>query len=108
MIVTALLLSLLAANPESPPPRAELCLAHINAMIVEAERETGRVAGPSWFIRSWWTAKLPEDGTAEAWTGEQRTRLELSMAERKAADPEAFQAELQSCVDEAIEGGALP
>ena len=108
MIVAALLLSVLAANPDAEPPRAELCLAHVNAMIAEASRETGRVAGPSWFIRSWWTAKLPEEGAPEAWAAEQRTRLELSMPERKAADPDGYRAELQSCVNEAIEGGALP
>ena len=108
MIVAALILSVLAANPDPDPPRAELCLAHIEAMIAEAERETGRVAGPSWFIRSWWTARLPEDGAPEAWDAEQRTRLGLSMPVRKAGDPEAYRAELQSCVNEAIEGGALP
>ncbi len=108
MIVVALVLSVLVAGLDPAPPRAELCLAHVEAMIAEAERETGRVAGPSWFIRSWWTARLPEDGAPEAWSPEQRTRLGLSMPERKAADPEAYRAELQSCVDEAIDGGALP
>lgn len=108
MIITALLLSVLATDSDPQPPRAELCLAHMNAMIAEAQRETGRVAGPSWFIRDWWTARLPEDGTPEALNAEQRTRLELSIGERKAADPETYRAELQSCVDEAIDGGALP
>ncbi|HYD27561.1 hypothetical protein [Brevundimonas sp.] len=106
MIVVALLLSLPLVDPE--PPRAELCLAHVEAMIAEAGRETGRVAGPSWFIRSWWTAQLPEGDAPEAWSAERRERLALSMPERKAADPDAYTAELQSCVDEAIEGGALP
>ena len=108
MIVASLLLSVLAANPVPETPRAELCLAHVEAMIAEAERETGRVAGPSWFIRSWWTARLPEEDAPEAWSEEQRARLALSMEARKAANPEAYRAELQSCVDEAIEGGALP
>lgn len=108
MIVAALLLSLLAADPDPGPPRAELCLAHVEAMIAEAQRETGMVAGPSWFVRSWWTARLPEDGTPEAWSAEQRQALAASMPARKAADPEAYRAELQSCVGEAIEGGALP
>lgn len=90
MIVAALLLSVLVANPDPEPPRAELCLAHVEAMIGEAERETGMVAGPSWFIRSWWTARLPEEGAPEAWNGEQRARLALSMPERKAADPDAY------------------
>lgn len=108
MIVATLLLSVFAASPDPEPPRAELCLAHVEAMIAEAERETGMVAGPSWFIRSWWTARLPEDDAPEAWTEEQRAQLALSMPERKAAEPDGYRAELQSCVDEAIEGGALP
>ena len=85
MIVAALSLSMLAASPDPEPPRAELCLAHVEAMIAEAQRETGMVAGPSWFIRSWWTARLPEDDAPEAWSAEQRARLGLSMADRKAA-----------------------
>lgn len=108
MIAVALSLFVLAANPEVEPSRAELCLAHMNAMIAESQRETGRVAGPSWFIRDWWSAKLPEEESPEALTAEQRTRLELSMPERKVSDPEAYRAELQSCVGEAIEGGAVP
>ena len=107
-MITGLLFAFLLADPAPPPARAELCLAHVNAMIVEVGRETGRVAGPSWFIRDWWSARLPEDGAPDALTAEQRTALELSMAERRAADPDRRRAELQGCVDEAIEGGALP
>lgn len=106
VIALALPLALLAAEPE--PARAELCLAHVNAMIAEASRETGRVAGPSWFIRDWWTARLPEDGTPGALSEEQRAALAASMADRKAADPERYQAELKSCVEEAIDAGAVP
>ena len=106
MIATVLMLSVLTGDPQ--PARAELCLAHVNAMIAEASRETGRVAGPSWYLRDWWTARLPEEGQAGALTAEQRAQLELSMAERKAVDPETYRAELQSCVGEAIDGGALP
>jgi len=108
MIAAVLSLSMLAVDPDPGPPRAELCLAHMDAMIAEASRETGRVAGPSWFIRSWWSARLPEEDTPGVMTEEQRKALEDSMPGRKAADPDAYRAELQSCVDEAIEGGALP
>jgi hypothetical protein len=94
--------------PPAEPGRPELCLAHVNVMIAEAMRETGRVAGPSWFIRDWWEARTSRPDDAGALTGEQRTALEASMAERKARDPDAWRAELQACVDEAIEGGALP
>ena len=108
MIATALLLSALVASPDPEPPRAELCLAHVEAMIAEAQRETGMVAGPSWFVRSWWMARLPEEEAPETWSEEQRQALAASMPARKTADAEAYRAELQSCVDEAIEGGALP
>lgn len=107
-MIASLLFAIVLTDPAPPPARAELCLAHVNAMIVEAERETGRVAGPSWFIRSWWSARLPEDGAPGALTAEQRTALELSMPERRVADPDKHRAELQACVGEAIEGGALP
>lgn len=107
-MIASLLFAFVLSDPGSPPPRAELCLAHMDAMIAEAQRETGRVAGPSWFIRSWWTARLPEEKAPEALTTEQRRALEASLPERKAADPDGYRAELQSCVDEAIAGGALP
>ena len=103
-----LVLALAASAPGEEPARAELCVAHINTMIADASRETGRVAGPSWFIRSWWSVRLPEDGAPGALTAEQRAVLEASMPERRTADPDKYTAELQSCVDEAIEGGALP
>lgn len=102
----ALALTLFAADPE--PARAEVCLAYVNAMIVEASNETGRVAGPSWFIRDWWAERLPEPGAPGALTEEQRTALVASMPARKAADPEKYQAELRSCVVEAMDAGAVP
>ncbi|KQW82582.1 hypothetical protein [Brevundimonas sp. Root1279] len=102
----ALALTLLVAEPE--PARAELCRAHMNAMIAEAMKETGRVAGPSWFIRDWWTARLPEAGAPGALTAEQRAALEASMPARKAADPDKHRAELGSCVNEAMDAGAVP
>ena len=102
------LLFALALPDPAPPVRAELCLAHVNAMIAQASRETGRVAGPSWFIRDWWSARLPEDGAPGALTAEQRTALELSLAERRTTEADDYQTELQSCADEAIDGGALP
>lgn len=107
-MIAGLLFALVLTDPVVPPPRAELCLAHVNALIAHSQRETGMVAGPSWFIRSWWTARLPEEGSPGAFTEEQRLALDASMTGRKAADPDAYRAELQACVAEAIEGGALP
>lgn len=103
-----LVLALAASAPAEEPARSELCLAHINTMVADASRETGRVAGPSWFIRDWWAARLPPEGGAGALSTEQRGALEASIPRRRDADPEAYRAELQSCVDEAIESGALP
>lgn len=90
------------------PVRAELCLAHVNVMIAEADRETGRVAGPSWLVRDWWRARAPREGDAAALTPEQRQGLEASVETRRRSDPNGYQAALRSCVDEAIDGGAVP
>lgn len=102
-----LLLATLQTAP-AEPVRAELCLAHMNVMIADAMRESGRVAGPSWFIRDWWQERTPEPGAPGALTPEQRTALEQAVVERKARDPEGHGAELGSCVDEAIDAGAVP
>lgn len=102
-----LLFATLQSAP-AEPVRAELCLAHMNVMIADAMRESGRVAGPSWFIRDWWEERTPEPDQPGGLTPEQRQALEASMAERKARDPFAYDAELRACVDEAIEGGTLP
>lgn len=106
MLTSILILAM--ASPAAEPVRAEVCLAHVNVMISEAARETGRVAGPSWFVRDWWSARLPEDGATDALTVEQRTALEASVDARRQVEPEQYRARLSSCVDEAIEGGALP
>ena len=97
-----------AALIAAEPVRAEVCLAHVNVMIAEATRETGRVAGPSWLVRDWWRARLPRDGDAAALTAEQRLGLEASVETRRRGEPERYQAMLRSCVDEAIDGGAVP
>ena len=108
-MMLALLLALAGSDaPAHPPVRAELCSAHIEAFIAEQAEATGMVAGPSWFIRSWWSERLPEDGTPDALSEEQRTALIAAMPGRKASDPVAFQAELGSCIDEAVAAGAVP
>lgn len=95
-------------TPPAEPVRAELCLARMNVMIAEAMRETGRVAGPSWFIRDWWERRAPEAGQPGSLSAEQRRELEASVVEHKVQNPGAYDAELGGCIDEAIEGGALP
>lgn len=107
--MTPLILTIAALQtPPAEPVRAELCLAHMNVMIADAMRETGRVAGPSWFIRDWWDERTPEPGAPGALTREQRTALEQTLVERRAADPQRYEAELDACVKEAIDGDALP
>lgn len=109
MIIPMLALVLVGQAPPPPEPaRAELCSAHIEAFIAETAQATGRVAGPSWFIRDWWAARLPEDGASGALTDEQRAALVAALPARKAAEPEGFQAERAACLQEAIDAGAVP
>lgn len=108
--MTPLVLLFAAALQPSPaePVRAEVCLAHINVMIADAMRESGRVAGPSWLIRDWWRERVPGDGQSGALAPEERTALEQAIIERRARDPEGHGVELGACVDEAIDAGAVP
>lgn len=108
--MTPLILLFAATLQPSPnqPMRAEVCLAHINVMIADDMRESGRVAGPSWLIRDWWRERVPEDGQPGALTPEQRAGLEQAIVERKARDLQAHGVELGACVDEAIDAGAVP
>ena len=86
----------------------ETCLVQIESLIVEASQETGRVAGPSWFIRDWWIARLPEPGQPGALSEEARRKAVADAPARKEADPDAFAAERRSCISEAIDAGAVP
>lgn len=103
MIVTAFALAAVLSDP-SPPTRAAVCHAHVMLMIEDAMRESGRVAGPSWFVRDWWEERLSEAELEDA----AQKALHDSLVARKAEAPDAFDAEQKSCVDEAIEAGALP
>ena len=97
-----------ATEATTKAARAEICLAQIESLIVEASQETGRVAGPSWFIRDWWIARLPEPGQPGALSEEARRKAVADAAARKEADPDAFAAERRSCISEAIDAGAVP
>ena len=102
----------LAADPQaeaaSKAARAEACLVQIESLIVEASQETGRVAGPSWFIRDWWIARLAEPGQPGALSEAARRQAVADAPARKEADPQAFAAERRSCINEAIDAGAVP
>lgn len=110
-MIVLTLAALIQASPETPPEepnRAELCSAHMNVFIAETMREVGRVAGPSWFIRDWWEERRPEPDGAGALTEAQRKVLEDALPARRTADAAAFDAERKSCIDEAIDAGAVP
>lgn len=97
-----------AAAEAAPPSRAELCAAHIEAFIAAEAKASGMVAGPSWFVRSWWMMRLPEDGEPGALSDEERKTLISSLTAREASDPEAFKNERGGCIQEAIDAGAVP
>jgi len=108
VLAVAALMQTAPTPGRTEPERAELCHAHINAFIAEEAEATGRVAGPSWFIRDWWSARLPEPGTPGALTDAQRREREANMPARKTADPDGFRAEQKACITEAIDAGAVP
>jgi len=91
-----------AAVPE--PARAEICYAHVEALIADAMAETGRVAGPSWFIRDWWGARLDEAQD----TDERVATVREWLAAKRTADEAAYDTERHACIQEAIEAGAVP
>ena len=95
-----------SAGTAVPPSRAEMCLARVEDLIIEAGRETGRVAGPSWFIRDWWMAKAEEAG--KPLTREARAVLVRQVASERAAAPEAAASARRDCIQEAIDAGAVP
>ncbi len=96
------------ADSATKTARAETCLIQIESLIVEAMQESGRVAGPSWFIRDWWIARLPDAGQPGALTEEQRRQGIEDAPARKAADLEVFAEERGNCITEAIDAGAVP
>lgn len=106
-----LALSLLVLGVDTPAlERVQQCRAHVEILIEDAARAGVHVAGPTWFIRDWWTDKAEAAG---ARVGDAADRAEL--AGRKAAlgawsmtDPDAFAADRQTCIDEAIDAGAVP
>ncbi|MDO1560320.1 hypothetical protein Q0812_12860 [Brevundimonas sp. 2R-24] len=91
----------IARSPgEETLPKAVYCLGAMELMIEESAA-TGHVAGPSWFIRDWWSerAQLSDDGAQRALT---------AVRAAKARDAGAHDTALGACVDEAIAAGAVP
>jgi hypothetical protein len=104
-MLATLILSLAFDGLTPPPTRAEVCYAQIEAFIADEMNTTGRVAGPSWFIRDWWAHKLAEG--LESDTARQAAVAEW-LARRQASEPEVVRAEKIGCIEEAIAAGALP
>lgn len=98
----------LSGSPVTPYPsdmqRAELCRAHVMLLIADAYKESGRVAGPSWFIRDWWSAKLTD---AQLKT-ERTNAVEAVVARRRTETPARFDEERAACIQEAIQAVAVP
>lgn len=105
MFLELMLATTLSAT-DATPPRAEICLARIEDLIIEASQETGRVAGPSWFIRDWWLEKADE--AEKPLTREQRAALVRQVAAERTATPDAAASARSDCVQEAIDAGAVP
>ena len=104
MILFAVL-SLALADPTLD--EAQTCRAHMGLFIEESARESGRVPGPSWFIRDWWVkqaidAGSPEDDDAII------AGLMDGLRQLETTDPDRFQADRSACVDKAIAAGAVP
>lgn len=107
MIVIASALAVLLAGQAAPRSEAadlhaERCYAHVMLLIEEAA-EDGPVAGPSWFIRDWWEARLPSRSTPE-----RKAAVRQALLTEEGADLTAFAADRAVCIEEAIDAGAVP
>jgi len=104
MILSALL-ALTAADPTLE--QAQACRAHMELFIKDVARESEHVAGPTWFIRDWWTLKAIEAGAPDD-DGATLKALKSNLEQVRAETPENFAAGRQACIDKAIEAGAVP
>lgn len=104
-MIAVALLALMTAEPTLE--QAQTCRAHMELFIEDSARDGGHVAGPTWFINSWWdrkgeTAGAPDDD------GEAVALVKADLSKLRTEEPERFQTGRQACIDTAIEGGALP
>jgi hypothetical protein len=99
---------LLAALLETPPlEQAQTCRAHMELMIEEVAAAGDHVAGPTWFINSWWDRQAMAAGAPED-DGRVINLIKTGLLLMRADEPERFDAERQDCVDTAINAGAVP
>ena len=87
--------------------QAQACRAHMELFIEDVARESEHVAGPTWFIRDWWTRKAIEAGAPDDDEADINAR-KAELTRLRAETPEQFDAGRQVCVDTAIDGGAVP
>lgn len=104
MILSALL-ALAASSPTLE--QAQTCRAHMELFIEDVSRDSDHVAGPTWFIRDWWTLKAIEAGSPEDDDAIIAGLVE-DLRTLRVETPERFDAGRQDCVDTAIEAGAVP
>jgi len=103
-----ILSALLALAGSSPTlEHAQTCRAHMELFIEDVARESEHVAGPTWFIRDWWTMQAIEAGAPDD-DGRIIGLIKTGLMLMRAEEPERFGAERQDCIDTAIDGGAVP
>ena len=104
-MILSILLALTVPGPTLE--QAQTCRAHMELFIEDVARESEHVAGPTWFIRDWWTLKAIEAGAPDD-DGAALKALKSNLEQLRAEAPENFAAGRQACVDTAINGGAGP
>ncbi len=104
-MIAVALLALLSAEPTLE--QAQTCRAHVELLMEDVAKEGGHIAGPTWFIRSWWDRKGEAAGAPDD-DGQAVALVKAELSRLRTEDGERFQAGRQNCIDTAIEGGALP
>jgi hypothetical protein len=87
--------------------QAQACRAHMELFIEEVAAESDHVAGPTWFIRDWWTRQAIEAGAPDD-GGAALRALKSNLEQLRAEAPERFAGGRRRCVEIAIEAGAVP
>lgn len=104
-MIAVALLALLSAEPTLE--QAQTCRAHMELLIEDVAREGAHVAGPTWFIRSWWDRKGEAAGAPDD-EGEAVALVKADLSRLRTENPDGFKAGRQECVDTAIDAGAVP
>ena len=95
------------AGLEPTLAQAQTCRAHMELLIEDVSRESEHVAGPTWFIRDWWTMRVVEAGAPDD-DGAALAARKAELERERRENPDGFQAARGACVDVAINAGAVP